>query len=96
MRSSYGVHEVNAYKGHRICPSFSMFYIQNCSMDSRVSSVGIATSYGLDDRGSGVRLPAEAGNFSLFHRVQTGSGAHLASCPMGIGVSFLESKAAGA
>jgi hypothetical protein len=30
---------------------------------------------GLDDRGSRVRLPAGAGNFSLHHRVQIGSGA---------------------
>jgi hypothetical protein len=31
---------------------------------------------------SGVRVPAGAGNFSLHHRVQTGSGAHPASYPM--------------
>jgi hypothetical protein len=47
------------------------------------SSVGIALGYGLDERGSRVRFPAEAGNFSLHHRVQNGSGAHLASYPMG-------------
>jgi hypothetical protein len=41
------------------------------------------TAYGLDDRGSRVRFPAEAGNFSLHHRVQNGSGAHSASYPMG-------------
>jgi hypothetical protein len=35
------------------------------------SSVGIALGCGLDDRGSRVRFPAEAGNFSLHHRVQT-------------------------
>jgi hypothetical protein len=40
----------------------------------RDSSVGIALGYGLDDRGSGFRFPAEAGNFSLHHRVQNGSG----------------------
>jgi hypothetical protein len=45
---------------------------------SRDSSVGIALGYGLDDRGSRVRFPAGAGNFSL-HRVQNGSGAHPAS-----------------
>jgi hypothetical protein len=39
---------------------------------SRDSSVGIALGYGLDDRGSRVRLPAGAGNFSLHHRVQNG------------------------
>jgi hypothetical protein len=42
-----------------------------------ISLVGIATSYGLDDRGSGVQFPAGAGNFSLLHRVQNGSGARL-------------------
>jgi hypothetical protein len=50
---------------------------------SPVSSVGIALGNGLDDRGSRVRFPAEAGNFSLHHHVQNGSGAHPASYPMG-------------
>jgi hypothetical protein len=35
-------------------------------------SVGAATGFGLEGRGSGVRLPAGAWNFSLLHRVQTG------------------------
>jgi hypothetical protein len=59
------------------------------------SSVSIATGYGLDDRGSGVRFLAETGNFSLFNRVQTGSGAHPASYPMGTGGSFLWVKRPG-
>jgi hypothetical protein len=46
---------------------------------SRDGSVGIALGYGLDDRGSRVRFPTGAGNFSLHHRVQNGSGAHPAS-----------------
>jgi hypothetical protein len=50
---------------------------------SRDSSVGIALGYGLDDRGSRVRFSAGAGNFSRHHRVQTGSGAHPASYPVG-------------
>jgi len=37
------------------------------------------------------QFPAGDGNFSLRHLVQTGSGAHLASAPMGTG-----GKAAGA
>jgi hypothetical protein len=41
---------------------------------SRYSSVGIALGYGLDDWGSRVRFPAEAGNLSIPHRVQNGSG----------------------
>jgi hypothetical protein len=55
---------------------------------SRDSSVGIALGYGLDDRGSRVRFPAGAGNFSLHHRVQNGSGAHPSSYPMGTRGSF--------
>jgi hypothetical protein len=39
--------------------------------------------YKLDDRGSRVRFPAGAENFSLHHRVQTGCGTHPASYPMG-------------
>jgi hypothetical protein len=39
------------------------------------SSVGMALGYGLDNRGSRFRFPAGAGNFSLHHRVQNGSGA---------------------
>jgi hypothetical protein len=46
---------------------------------SRDSSVGIALGYGLDDRGSRIRFPAPAGNFSFHHRVQNGSGAHSVS-----------------
>jgi hypothetical protein len=59
------------------------------------SSVGIALGYGLDDRGSRVRFPAGAGNFSILHRVQNGSRAHPASYPMGTRGSFPGGKAAG-
>jgi hypothetical protein len=55
----------------------------------RDSSVGIATDYGMNDRMIWVRIPARAGNFSLRHRVlQTGSGPHPASYPVGTGGSF--------
>jgi hypothetical protein len=53
-------------------------------------------SAGLRDGCSGVRVPAGAGNFSLHHRVQTGSGTHAASCPMSTWGSFAGGKAAGA
>jgi len=54
-------------------------------------SVWLATSWTI-----GVRLPVEAGNFSLLHRVQTGSGDHPASYPMGsTGGYFPGGKAAG-
>jgi hypothetical protein len=49
-----------------------------------VRAVGISMGYGLDDRGSRVRFPAGARNFSLYYRIQTGSRLHLASYPMGI------------
>jgi hypothetical protein len=61
---------------------------------SRDSSVGIVLGYRPDRRGSRVRFPAGAGNFSLHHCVQNGSGAHLASYPMGTRVSFPGGKAA--
>jgi hypothetical protein len=47
------------------------------------------------DRGSRVRFPAGAGNFSVHHRFQTGSGVHPAFYPMGTRGSFSGSKAAG-
>jgi hypothetical protein len=55
---------------------------------SRDSSFGIALGCGLDDRGSRVWFLAGAGNFSLHHRIQNGSGAHPASYSMGIRGSF--------
>jgi hypothetical protein len=36
----------------------------------------------------GVRVPAGAGNFSLHHRLQTGSGAHPTSYPTDTRISF--------
>jgi len=54
------------------------------------------TVYGVDDRMMGVRLPEGAGNFSLRHRVQTGSGAHPFSCPISTRGSSPWGKAAGA
>jgi hypothetical protein len=53
----------------------------------RNSAVGIATGYGLDGRGVGVRVPVGSIIF-FFHVVQTGSGTHPASYPMGTGVIF--------
>jgi hypothetical protein len=56
---------------------------------NRDSSVGIATDYGLDDQMIWV------GNFSLRHRVQSGSGAHPASYAMGMGALSLGLKRPG-
>jgi len=46
--------------------------------------------------GLSVRFPVGAGNFSLHHRIQNGSGSHPASHPMGTRGSFPGGKAAGA
>jgi hypothetical protein len=51
---------------------------------SRDSSVGVATGYGLLDRGVGVRVPIGSKKI-LLHVVQTGSVAHPASCKIGKG-----------
>jgi hypothetical protein len=62
---------------------------------SRDSSVSIALGYWLEDLGSRIRFPAGAGNFFLHHRVQNGSGAHPASCPMGTRALFVGVKRLG-
>jgi hypothetical protein len=60
---------------------------------SRVSSGSIVSDYGLDDRAIGVRSPAGAKDFSYSLFVQTGFGAHPASCTMGTGGPFPGAKA---
>jgi hypothetical protein len=57
---------------------FSHFFV---FVVSRGSAVGIATAYGLEDRGVGVRVPVGS-EFSLLHIVQTGSWADPGSYPM--------------
>jgi hypothetical protein len=54
--------------------------------DSRDSSVGIATGYRVNGRGS----------IFILHSINTSSEAHPASCPVGTGGSLPEGKAAGA
>jgi hypothetical protein len=49
----------------------------------------------VDDRGSRVRFPVGAGNFSLHHRVQNGFGAHPASYPTVPGALSLGVKRSG-
>jgi len=65
-----------------------IFFLLKYSIKSRDSSVVIELGNGLDDRGSRVRLPVGAGNFSLHHHVQNGSVAHSASYTMGTRSSF--------
>jgi hypothetical protein len=59
---------------------------------SRGRSFSIVSDYGLDDRVTGVRSPAEAKNFSSNLCVHTGSGAHPTTYTMGTGGPFLGSK----
>jgi hypothetical protein len=79
-----------------VVDSVRKLWIHPRNRNSPDSSVGIALGCGLDDRGSRVRFSAAAGNFSLHHRVQNGSGSHRASSPMGTRGSFPSGKAAGA
>jgi hypothetical protein len=76
--------------------SLVMSSLRICLRKSRDGSVGIALGYGLDDRGTRVRFPVGAENFSLHHCIQNGSGDHPASYPMDTRGSFPEGKAAGA
>jgi hypothetical protein len=63
-----------------------------------ITRAGLAQWYsaGLWARWSGVSVPAGAGKFYVYHRLQTGSRAHRASYPMGARGSFPGRKAAGA
>jgi hypothetical protein len=63
------------------------------SSGSRVSSGSIVSDYGLHDRAIGVRSPAGTEDFSSSLCVQTGSGTHPASCPMGTAGPFPGGKA---
>jgi hypothetical protein len=72
--------------------------IFNCILvatGSRDNVVGIATSYGFDDRGVRVRVPVVSRIFSSPRRPDRLSGSHPSSYPMGTGDSFLGDKAAG-
>jgi hypothetical protein len=100
MRNAYNI-LVGTPEGRRPLGRTRRRWEDNIRMDLREikrrdSSVGIALGFGLDDRGSRVRFPAGAGNFSLYYRVQNGSGAHPSSYPMGTRGSYPGGKAAGA
>jgi hypothetical protein len=79
--------------GHNVSSEELHISLCKCHMETtaEVTSLG----YGLDDRGSRVRFLAEAGNFSFHHRIQTGSGAHPDSYPVGTRGSLTGGKAAG-
>jgi hypothetical protein len=79
------LNNVMKYAG-KFCKELIIFYQEE--RRSRVSSGSIVPDYGLDGRAIGVRSPAGAEDFSSILCVQTGSGAHPASCTMGTGGPF--------
>jgi hypothetical protein len=74
--------------------TYFLLYQTMVTFMSRGSSGSIVSDYGLDDRAIGVRSPAEAKDFPSSLCVQTGSGAHPASCTMGTGGPFPGGKSA--
>jgi hypothetical protein len=68
--------------------------LQLMTPEQNLDSVGVAMGYGFDGSGIWVRIQAGARGFSLLH-VWTGSGAHAAAYPVGIGGPFPWNKAAG-
>jgi hypothetical protein len=76
-----------------ILTSYPTSVVNLTQVRSRDSAVSIASGYGLDDRGIGVRVPVMSRIFSS-PRSPAGSGAYPASYPMSTGGSFLRGKAA--
>jgi hypothetical protein len=93
---------VCALETYQWCGEFSFAYISaskyKCFLSGNVDIIlnQYLLSQGLDDRGPRVRFPAGAVNFSLYHRVQSGSETNPASYPMDTEDSFPGGRAAGA
>jgi hypothetical protein len=64
-----GNYAMKTYWGSRGIAPLILWSRHYMEIVSRDGSVGIALGYRLDNRGSRVRFPAGAGNFSLHHRV---------------------------
>jgi len=73
----------------------SLFILKGCEIII-YHLVSIVLGYGLDNVGSMFQLPAGAGNFSLHHCIQNGSGAHPALWWIGTMGSVPGGKATGA
>jgi hypothetical protein len=74
----------------------ALYYTPSTTGTRRLdSAVGIATGYGLDDQGVGIRVPVGSRIFSS-HVVQTGSSVHPTSYLTGTGCSFPGGIAVGA
>jgi hypothetical protein len=67
-------------------------YLYGVYMNYFYSLVDIATSYGLDGRGS---IPDRVRYYSILHSVDTSSGSHLVSYPVDTGHFFPRVKSAG-
>jgi hypothetical protein len=67
--------------------------VRNLSVPTPLLPVDIATAYLLEMRGS-ILGREETREFSLFHSVQNGSGAHQAIYPVGTGGFSLGNKGA--
>jgi hypothetical protein len=67
---------------HVCCSQYVVLYFPTRSEICIYTSVGIATGYGLDGRGS---ILGRVKRLSLLHSVHTGSGAHPVCYPMDIG-----------
>jgi hypothetical protein len=98
--SKEGLYVENAVRNENWKNSLSNEYSTSISSTnrnpvSRDSSVGIATSYWLDDRGVGVQVPVGSRIFTSLWRSDRLWGT-LISYPMGTGGSFPGGKAAGA
>jgi hypothetical protein len=72
---------LSSYLGQGLPGGLFTFAVLITCYRSRDCIVGIATSYGLDDQGVGVRVP-------VLQIVQTGSEVHPTSYLMGTGFSF--------
>jgi hypothetical protein len=88
------VFTVHHHHHHELCRIRLNFLSVNPLGRSRVSSGSIVSDYGLDDRAIGVRSPGGAKDLSSSLSVQTGSGAHPASCTLGTGGPFPGGKSA--
>jgi hypothetical protein len=68
---------------HPVLPFSFYFASPLTNTRSQASSVSTVSDYGLDDRAIEVRSPTGAKDFSSILYIQTGSGAHPASCTLG-------------
>jgi hypothetical protein len=76
------------HKWRQLTPISFLNYSYKRTCKNRNSLAGRATGNGLDYRGSGIRFSKGAENFSLLRRVETVTGFHPASYPVGTEGSF--------